>query len=62
MTNKLRPTSWRMLLVLGALFLGAMTVTACAQPIVPVAPAGTAAEVATAATAEATADARRRQP
>lgn len=47
-----------MLAVSGALFLGAMTVTACAQPIVPVAPAGTTAEVATAtaaADAEATA-------
>ena len=59
MTNKLRPTSWRMLLVLGALFLGAMTVAACAQPIAPIAPAGNAAEVATAAApAEATADAQ----
>ena len=52
MTNKLRPLSWRMLAVLGALLLGAMTVTACAQPIVPVAPPGTAADVATATAAE----------
>lgn len=54
MTNKLRPTSWRMLVVLGALLLGAMTATACAQPIAPIAPASTAAE---AVTATATADA-----
>jgi protein-disulfide isomerase len=44
MTNYLRPTSWRMLAALGALFLCAITVGACAQPIVPVAPAGSAVE------------------
>ncbi len=46
MTNKLRPTSWRMLTVVGALLLCASAVTACAQPILPAAPAGAAAEAA----------------
>jgi protein-disulfide isomerase len=59
MTNHLRPTSWRTLIVLGALFLCIMAVAACAQPIVPVAPAESDGEAAATAvtTDEATAEA-----
>ena len=57
MINKLRPTSWRMLAVLGALLLLAMTVAACAQPIAPVAPAGSAGAAAEATTDTTAADA-----
>lgn len=60
MKNYLRPSSWRILVVASALLLCAMTAAACAQPLVPVAPSGAAAESAaeaTAAPAEAGAEA-----
>lgn len=53
MTNHLRPTSWRMLVILGALILSAMTAAACTLPAIPVTPAGSTPE----ATAEAATEA-----
>jgi protein-disulfide isomerase len=57
MKNHLRPTSWRIPLLLSLLVLCALVVAACAQPLVPVAPGGAdaAAEATTATTADAAA-------
>ncbi len=53
MMKPVRPISWRMLLVLAALLLSALAAAACAQPVLPAAPAGSDAAAADAAATEA---------
>jgi protein-disulfide isomerase len=63
MKNYLRPTSWRILVVLGVMLFAATTAAACAQPILPVAPAETEAGTeASAGEAAATAAAAEETP